>query len=81
MGKYEFNRIIADPEIMNGKPIINGTRIPIYLIIEQFANGLTKKEILEDYPNLTEEDLLEVLRYAAELSKGESTYTIDLENK
>jgi len=81
MEQQKFTRITANPEIMVGKPVIKGTRIPVDLMIEQFANGLTKEEILEDYPSITEEDLFEVLRYAAHLSKGETTHTINLENQ
>ena len=81
MEKNNFTRITTNPNIMAGKPVIKGTRIPIDLIIEQLANGLTKEEILNDYPKITQEDLIEVLRYAAQLSKGESTYTINLENE
>ena len=81
MEKQTFTMITANPEIMAGKPVIKGTRIPVDLIMEQLANGLTKEEILQDYPNLKEEDILEVLRYVAQLSKGESTYTINLENE
>lgn len=81
MEKQIFKRIVADSGIMAGKPIIRGTRVPVDLIAELLAQGMTKKEILEDYPNISEEDIFEVLRYMAELVKGETTYTINLENE
>lgn len=49
--------IIINPEVMVGKPVIKGTRIPVDLIVRLLAQGLTIKEILEDYPQLTEEDI------------------------
>jgi len=41
-----MDRIMIDPEVLSGKPVIKGTRIPVYLLIELLANGLTEKEIL-----------------------------------
>jgi uncharacterized protein (DUF433 family) len=53
----QIDRIIIDPEVLSGKPTIKGTRIPVYLIIELLANGMTEKEILEQYPTLKKEDI------------------------
>ncbi len=50
-------RIVIDPKIMVGKPIIKGTRIPVDAIIKRVAEGMTTEEILEDYPNITREDV------------------------
>ena len=50
-------RIIADPKIMAGKPVIKGTRIPVDTIIRLLAQGVTEEEILEDYPNLKKDDI------------------------
>ena len=44
------DRIIINPEILVEKPIIKGTRIPVYLIIELLGNGLSEKQILKEYP-------------------------------
>ncbi|HIE41409.1 MAG TPA: DUF433 domain-containing protein [Candidatus Aenigmarchaeota archaeon] len=57
------DRIVIDPTVMVGKPIIKGTRIPVDAIIKRIADGMTIKEILEDYPNLTEEDIKAALEY------------------
>jgi uncharacterized protein (DUF433 family) len=57
------DRIVVDPEILVGKPVIKGTRIPVYLIIEFLANGLTEEEILDQYPTLTKEDIKAALLY------------------
>ncbi len=56
---------------MVGKPVIRGTRIPVDAIIKRIAEGMTTKEILEDYPNLTEEDIKAALEYSIELIRGE----------
>jgi len=50
-------RVIVDPGIMAGKPIIKGTRIPVDAILRALAEGMSRKELLEDYPQLTEEDI------------------------
>lgn len=58
-----MDRIVVDPEILVGKPVIKGTRIPVYLIIELLANGLTEEEILDQYPALKKEDIRAALLY------------------
>jgi uncharacterized protein (DUF433 family) len=56
-------RIVIDPQIMVGKPIIRGTRIPVDAIIRRLAEGMTIKEILEGYSNLTRDDVQAALEY------------------
>ena len=51
MEKQIYKRIVVNPEVMTGKLVIKGTRIPIDLIAELLAQGMTKKEILDDYPH------------------------------
>ena len=70
------NRIVIDPEVLSGKPVIKGTRIPIYLIIELLANGITEKEILRQYPMLKKEDIKAALFYASKCLENEETITI-----
>ena len=60
--KYK-ERIVIDQRIMVGKPVIKGTRIPVDAIIRRLAEGMNIKEILEDYPNLTREDIQAALEY------------------
>jgi uncharacterized protein (DUF433 family) len=57
------NRIVIDPEIQHGKPIIKGTRIPVSCIIGGFAGGMTKEEIMQEY-EISEEDIRAALLYA-----------------
>jgi uncharacterized protein (DUF433 family) len=58
------DRISIDPEIMAGKSCIKGTRIPVELILEKLAAGMTYEEILADHPRLTREDILAALAFA-----------------
>ncbi len=69
--KAQMERIIVDRKIMVGKPIIKGTRIPVDAIIRRIADGMTISEILEDYPNLTKEDVEAALEYSAMVISGE----------
>lgn len=69
-------RIVIDPDILVGKPVIKGTRIPVYLIIELLGNGLSKKEILRQYPTLKKEDIKAALLYASRCIENEETITL-----
>jgi len=52
-----LKRIIVNPKVMVGKPVIRGTRIPVYLILELLASGMTEKELLQEYPALSSADI------------------------
>ena len=71
-----LDRITVDPDVLVGKPVIRGTRIPVYLIVELVANGMTTKEILKEYPRLKEEDIKAALLYASKLVESEVTVTL-----
>ena len=68
------DRIIVDPEIMVGKPVIKGTRIPVEVILERLAEDLDTKELFADYPRLTEDDVKACLAYAKDLVEGEDIF-------
>jgi uncharacterized protein (DUF433 family) len=68
-----LRRITVDPDVLVGKPVIRGTRIPVYLIVEFVANGMTNNEILKEYPRLKEEDIKAALLYASKLVESEVT--------
>lgn len=68
------SRIIIDPEILAGKPIIKGTRISVEFILELLANGWTDETIMENYPQLKKEDIQAALRYATDILKEEMVY-------
>jgi len=61
----EFGRITQNPEVMGGKPCIRGMRVTVGMIVGQIGAGRTIEELLQDYPYLEREDVLEALRYAA----------------
>jgi uncharacterized protein (DUF433 family) len=60
-----FPRISVDPQIMGGVPCVQGTRIPVAMLVRMVADGTTSDELLEEYPQLTSDDVREALRYAA----------------
>ncbi len=65
------NLIVFDPGILNGKPIVRGTRISVALILQCIASGMTKEDILRGYPTLSREGLEAALEFAARQFDGE----------
>ena len=59
-----LNRIEINPKIQGGKPVIKNTRIPIYIILQMIADGATFKQIIKEYPKLTEEDIRAAVEYS-----------------
>ena len=59
-----------------GKPCIRGMRITVYDVLEYLASGMTKEEVLADFPYLTEEDILACLAYAADREKQQMLTTV-----
>jgi uncharacterized protein (DUF433 family) len=70
------DRILIDPKILVGKPVIRGTRIAVEFIIELLAEGWTVSQILENYPHLKAEDIQACLAYACQVMKMEKVYPI-----
>lgn len=68
------DRIIVDPKILVGKPVIKGTRIAVEFILELLSNGWSEEEILRNYPQLIMEDILASLKYTTEILKEEKIY-------
>ena len=66
-----MNRIVVNPKILGGKPIIKGTRISISIILEWLAAGMTAKDIVREYPHLTLKDISSATHYAAKLLENE----------
>lgn len=60
-----LKRIETNPNIMFGKPVIKGSRLPVEMILEKLAYGETEDEILKEYPFLKKEDIKAALLYAA----------------
>ncbi len=65
------HRISADSKICHGKPCIEGTRIPVYIILELLAEDTSSNEILREYPHLTKEDIKAAINYGAKLATEE----------
>ncbi len=69
-----MKRIVVDPKVMVGKPVIKGTRVAVYEIVARVAQGWTFEEILEDFPRITREDITAALMYAEKLVEGEDIF-------
>ena len=72
--KNLLKRIVINPKIMLGKPVIKGTRLPVEIIVEKIAYGETKEGLKKDYPFLTDEDIKAALLYAAKRLAHEEVY-------
>jgi uncharacterized protein (DUF433 family) len=65
------DRIVINPKVLVGKPVIKGTRLAVEFILERLAERWTHEQILKSYPQLEEEDIWAVLSYATETIKQE----------
>ncbi|MBI2831255.1 MAG: DUF433 domain-containing protein [Chloroflexi bacterium] len=68
-------RIIVDPRIQHGKPVIRGTRVPIARVIAELAGGMTKEEVMQEY-EITAEDVAAALAYAADLVEADEFHPL-----
>ena len=73
------NFIHSDPNVLLGKPVVNGTRLAVEFILGLYAEGWTEDQILENYPNLTKESLLAVFAYTHECMREEFLYPLAAE--
>lgn len=71
-----LQRIALDPNICHGKPCIRGLRYPVELILELLSSGMNAKEIIDDYDDLENEDILAALLFAARLTQVKSIYRV-----
>ena len=67
-------RIIVDPQILVGKPVIKGTRLAVEFIVDLLAQGWSDDEILRNYPGITQDDIRACLGYASEILRAEKIY-------
>jgi uncharacterized protein (DUF433 family) len=70
------NRIVADPEILVGKPVIKGTRLAVEFIIDLLAQGWTETDVLRNYPGVTRQDIQACLAYASTVLRAEKVYPL-----
>jgi len=76
MNKHH-DRIDINPDIMLGKPVIKGTRIPVELLVRKLGEGASQEELLDGYPNLKKEDIQAALVYAADNLANELTFYLE----
>lgn len=69
-------RIAVDPAVLAGKPVIKGTRLAVEFLADLMAEGWGAEQIVDNYPQLTAEDLRAALHYAAESLKRERVYPL-----
>ena len=69
--KQEYRWITIDPNVCHGKPVFRGTRVLVADVLEMIASGMSIDDILEEYPQLTKEMVLEAIALAAELLRRE----------
>ena len=69
-------RIVSDPLILVGKPVVKGTRLSVEHLIEQLANGWSEADLLDSYPGLVREDLQACYAYVAETLRDMRHYPI-----
>ena len=70
-------RIVVNPALMLGKPVIRGTRITVELILRKLGEGATTADLLEAYPHLTREDIQAAMTYAADTLAHEDTVLVE----
>jgi uncharacterized protein (DUF433 family) len=73
-----ISRITINPKVMVGKPTIRGMRITVEQILRALAGGVTVKELLQDYPELEQEDIQAVFAYAVNLVDEEQVIPVEI---
>lgn len=73
-----FARIVSNPAILGGKPVIKGTRISVELILEWMASGASRDEIIARHPHLNAEDVEQALAFAASSFKNDVLLTAEV---
>jgi uncharacterized protein (DUF433 family) len=71
------DRIVSDPEVLLGKPAVKGTRLSVELILGWLAQGWTPEMLIDAYPQLSRDDILAALAFAADVMREESYLTLD----
>jgi uncharacterized protein (DUF433 family) len=70
------DRIVVEPAVLAGKPVIRGTRIAAQFVIELLAEGWDEEAILDNYPALSRDDILAALGWASETLRSEKVYPL-----
>ncbi len=74
-----LDRIVSDPAVLGGKPIIKGTRISVEMVMEWIASGASRDGVLQAHPHLATEDVQQAIRHAAQAVKNEVLTTAEIE--
>ena len=69
-------RIVVDPEVLCGKPVVKGTRLAVEFVVDLLAQGWTAAEVLKNYPGVTQDDILACLAYASAVLHAEKVYPV-----
>jgi uncharacterized protein (DUF433 family) len=75
MAMNASDRIVIDPNICHGKPVIRGTRVPVTIVVGSLAGGMTFEEIQREY-DLTTEDIRAALKFVGDLAEQESFHPL-----
>lgn len=70
------NRVEINVDVMQGKPVIRGTRIPVELLLRKLAEGATTADLVDAYPRLVAEDVRAALDYAADAISHETVLSL-----
>ena len=70
------DRIVVDPKVVVGKPVVRGTRLSVEFVVGLFAQGWTLEQVLENYPGLTLVDIQASFAYANEALQSERSYPL-----
>jgi uncharacterized protein (DUF433 family) len=68
--------IESNPQVMAGKPVVAGTRITVELLLERLAAGEAIEQVLESYPRLTRQDVLDAIGFAVEVLRADVVYPV-----
>ena len=70
----DLSRIVLDPAVLAGKPVVRGTRLSVEFVLGLLAEGWSEADVVENYPNLTGDDLRACLAYARDALASEKVY-------
>lgn len=74
--KQLLNRIVVDPAVLVGKPVIRGTRVSVEIILKKLSQKIDREEILRDFPRLTEDDIKAAILYAESLVEDTEVFPL-----
>ena len=69
-------RIVTNPDVMMGKPVVEGTRITVELILEKLSFGESVEQIVDAHPTLSREGVLAALKYAVDVLRSDVVYPV-----